>query len=228
MTNTIASRLENIRSRIACNLQQAGRDSNFITLLAVSKTKPVSDIQQAYAAGQRQFGENYAQEAVEKIQLLSHLEDIQWHFIGPLQSNKTRIVAENFDWVQSVEREKIARRLNDQRPAEKAPLQVLLQVNISDEASKSGLTPDGVLELADKVAAMDNLVLRGLMTIPAKQDQAALEQDFARMYALYERLKHEYPQVDTLSMGMSGDMEEAIKAGSTMVRLGSAIFGARD
>ncbi|GLP98095.1 YggS family pyridoxal phosphate enzyme [Paraferrimonas sedimenticola] len=180
-----------------------------------------------YGFGQRAFGENYVQEGVEKIQALSHL-DIDWHFIGPLQSNKTRLVAEHFDWVQTVERLKIAKRLSEQRPSDLAPLKVLIQVNISQEASKSGVLLEEIDELADAIAELPKLELRGLMAIPAADvSEAEQTRVLKAMQDAYTRLKNRYPQLDTLSMGMSGDMDLAIANGSTMVRVGSAIFGAR-
>lgn len=202
-----------------------------VTLIAVSKTKPVTAIEQAYHAGQRAFGENYVQEGMEKTQALAHLADIEWHFIGPLQSNKTKEVAQHFDWVQSLDREKIARRLNEQRPANMPPLQVLIQVNIDDEASKSGIEPDQLASFAQHISELPQLRLRGLMAIPApattQADQERLAKSFARMHDLFLTLQSQYSTVDTLSMGMSGDIELAITQGANMVRVGSAIFGAR-
>jgi len=207
----------------ACNL--SNRSSNNITLLAVSKTKPNKLIEQAYEAGQRDFGENYVQESIEKIAQLAHLLDICWHFIGPIQSNKTRQIAENFSWVQGVDRIKIASRLNEQRSQQDSPLNVCLQINISNENNKSGVLVNDLPELAKFVNDCDNLVLRGLMAIPEKNDSTDA---FKQMQSLFLNLQQTYPQVDTLSMGMSGDMEQAIKSGSTMVRIGTAIFGARE
>ncbi|GAM77571.1 hypothetical protein yggS [Vibrio ishigakensis] len=201
-------------------------------LLAVSKTKPNQAILDALEAGHRQFGENYVQEGVEKIQYFQehHSQfDIEWHFIGPIQSNKTKPIAENFDWVHSVERAKIAKRLSDQRGEDKEPLQVLIQVNTSAEESKSGVNEQEVLELAKSISELPNITLRGLMSIPASvQDYQQQLEAFNELKALFEQLKSQYPQVDTLSMGMSGDMQAAVEAGSTMVRIGTAIFGARD
>lgn len=203
-----------------------------MTLLAVSKTKPFSAIEQAYAAGQRAFGENYVQEGVDKI-LAAQQQDwqqdpIEWHFIGPLQSNKTRLVAEHFDWMQTVDRLKIAERLNQQRPADLAPLKVCLQVNISGESTKSGLNIEQVLPLAEEIVKLDKLELKGLMAIPQATQDEQLEQQFAEMQRCYRALQTRFPGVDTLSIGMSGDMQAAINAGSTMVRIGTAIFGARN
>lgn len=213
--------------------KQVDRDSNEIQLLAVSKTKPVSLIKLAYQSGLRHFGENYVQESVEKIQQIKLDDDfdekLTWYFIGPLQSNKTRPVAENFDWVQSVERLKIAQRLNDQRPADLADLNICLQVNISGEVSKSGTTLTQVIELASQVNQLPRLKLRGIMAIPEKtDDQQRLEQQLNEMHKIYLQLQQLYPDIDTLSMGMSGDLATAIACGSTMVRIGTDIFGARD
>ncbi|MBT0585492.1 YggS family pyridoxal phosphate-dependent enzyme [Alteromonas oceanisediminis] len=225
---TIADSLHCAQNLIAQSLNNANRPANAVKLLAVSKTKPVSDLRAAYIAGQRLFGENYVQEGVSKIEALQDLKDIEWHFIGPLQSNKTRLVAEHFDWVHSVDRLKIAGRLSDQRPHYKGPMNVCIQVNIDDEESKSGVSADEVGALADAVSSCVNLRLRGLMTIPnASQNNTQLDQSFQRMATLFTDLKGQYSTIDTLSMGMSGDLDQAISAGSTMVRLGTAIFGAR-
>ena len=196
-------------------------------LLAVSKTRPPGDIQAAFEAGLRDFGESYLREAVAKIDYLSDLP-LTWHFIGPIQSNKTRPIAEHFQWVHSVDREKIARRLNDQRPAELPPLQVCLQVNISGEKSKSGCSPAQLPELARIVDALPMLSLRGLMAIPAAtKDEARQREAFARLRMIFEELQADFPEMDTLSMGMSADLEAAIAEGSTLVRVGTAIFGPR-
>ncbi|UAA39785.1 YggS family pyridoxal phosphate-dependent enzyme [Paraneptunicella aestuarii] len=226
---TIANRLKSALDTIQDSALKAGRNPQEILLLAVSKTKPNQAIREAWNAGQRMFGENYVQEGIQKIADLSDLEGIQWHMIGPLQSNKTKVVAEHFDWVQSVDRAKIAERLNEQRPEDLAPLQVCIQVNISDEDSKSGLLPEEVMPLAETISQLPRLNLRGLMAIPAATESEQ-EQRFAftQMQDLYHQLKQKYPQVDTLSMGMSGDVDMAIACGSTMVRIGTAIFGARD
>ncbi|KGQ61213.1 YggS family pyridoxal phosphate-dependent enzyme [Gallibacterium anatis] len=224
----IAQNLAHIRQQIAdCHPTQE------VTLLAVSKTKPFADILKAYHAGQRQFGENYVQEGVEKIQLAQqqNLNDITWHLIGPLQSNKTRIVAEHFDWVQTIDRVKIAERLSQQRPDHLQPLQVLIQINISDENSKSGITPQQMEELAQQIINLPKLQLRGLMAIPAPTEdinqQTAV---FNQMKVLLQQLQQRFPQqkIDTLSMGMTDDMQTAIACGSTMVRIGTAIFGKRN
>ncbi|MCV2883498.1 YggS family pyridoxal phosphate-dependent enzyme [Aestuariibacter sp. AA17] len=225
---TIAERLKSALETIRQTADNANRASDSVQLLAVSKTKPVSDIVLAYEAGQRKFGENYVQEGVEKIQALQALEGTEWHFIGPLQSNKTRLVAEHFDWVQSIDREKIARRLNEQRTPHKA-LNVCIQVNINDEQSKSGVALNEIKPLAHAIASMPHLTLRGLMAIPNNDlDDAALRETFVQMKNAFTQLQAQYPTVDTLSMGMSGDMTAAIENGSTMVRIGTAIFGARN
>lgn len=226
---SIQHNLQEVRQRIAAAAARCGRSPEEITLLAVSKTKPASDVAEALQAGQLAFGENYVQEGVDKILTLAGVYQPEWHFIGPLQSNKSRLVAEHFAWCHTVDRLRIATRLNDQRPAHLPPLNVLIQVNISDENSKSGIMPDALPELAQAVAALPNLQLRGLMAIPAPekdyQRQLAVCQEMADLLA---SLKKHYPSVDTLSLGMSDDMEAAIAAGSTMVRIGTAIFGARD
>jgi len=226
---SIQHNLQQLRQRIRAAATQCGRDPEEVTLLAVSKTKPASAVEEAIAAGQLAFGENYVQEGVEKIEALAAHPQVEWHFIGPLQSNKSRLVAEHFAWCHTVDRLKIAQRLNDQRPDALPPLNVLIQVNISDENSKSGIMLEDLPELAQQVAALPRLQLRGVMAIPAP------ESDYARQLAVCQRmadafrqLKQRYPDVDTLSLGMSDDMEAAIAAGSTMVRIGTAIFGARD
>lgn len=227
---SISQNLSHISQKIRNLEQQSERLSHSVKLLAVSKTKPVEDIEQAVSAGQRCFGENYVQEGVEKIRYFAEKggESLEWHFIGPLQSNKTKLVAEHFDWMQTLDREKIAQRLNEQRPAHLAPLQVLIQINISDEASKSGIAPEEMLPLARQIAALPNLRLRGLMAIPkAQSDFEAQKAELAQMQQLFLQLQAEFPQADTLSMGMSDDMAAAIECGSTMVRIGTAIFGKR-
>ena len=229
--NDIAHNLAQVRDKISAAASRCGRLSEEVTLLAVSKTKPASAVEEAMAAGQRAFGENYVQEGVEKIRFFQDkgVTELQWHFIGPLQSNKSRLVAEHFDWCHTVDRLKIATRLSEQRPAHLPPLNVLIQVNISDEQSKSGIEPEAVDALAAEVSALPNLCLRGLMAIPAPETE--YDKQFAvaqQMAVAFARLKTHYPTVDTLSLGMSDDMEAAIAAGSTMVRIGTAIFGARD
>ncbi|MBK0098608.1 YggS family pyridoxal phosphate-dependent enzyme [Erwinia sp. S63] len=226
---SIEHNLQKVRERIAAAAARCGRAPEEITLLAVSKTKPASAVAEAIAAGQQAFGENYVQEGVEKVAELAAHPDLQWHFIGPLQSNKSRLVAENFAWCHTVDRERIAQRLNDQRPEALPPLNVLIQVNISDENSKSGIMLEAIPALAAQIAALPRLRLRGLMAIPAP------ESDYDRQFAVcqqmadaFNALKQDYPDVDTLSLGMSDDMDAAIAAGSTMVRIGTAVFGARD
>lgn len=228
--SVIAANLQAVNRRIAAAAQQAGRPAGEVALLAVSKTFPAADVRAAFDAGQRAFGENYVQEGLDKIARLADLRgELCWHFIGPLQSNKTRAVAEHFDWVHAIDRLRIAERLSAQRPAGMAPLQVCLQVNISGEASKSGVTPDEVPVLARAVAALPGLRLRGLMAIPeAVAEVAAQRRPFAALRALLDALRADGLDVDTLSMGMSADMEAAIAEGATLVRIGTAIFGARD
>jgi pyridoxal phosphate enzyme (YggS family) len=224
---TIAERLKSVQITVNQFTLDAHRPSNAVKLLAVSKTKPVSDIVHAYEAGQRLFGENYVQEGVEKIQTLQTFDDIEWHYIGPLQSNKTRLVAEHFSWVHAIDRLKIAQRLNSQISTDKA-LNVCIQVNIDDDENKAGIRADQLNDLAKAISELPNLSLRGLMTIPkANQSQAQQIASFAHMSLLFEDLKKHYSSVDTLSMGMSGDMQNAISHGSTMVRIGTAIFGSR-
>lgn len=229
--NDIAHNLAQVRDKISAAVALCGRAPEEVTLLAVSKTKPASAIEEAINAGQRAFGENYVQEGVEKIRYFQEAgqTDLQWHFIGPLQSNKSRLVAEHFDWCHTVDRLKIASRLSEQRPAHLPPLNVLIQVNISDETSKSGIAPEEVDALAQAVAALPGLCLRGLMAIPAPESEYVRQFAVAQQMAVaFARLKTHYPTVDTLSLGMSDDMEAAIAAGSTMVRIGTAIFGARN
>ena len=223
--STLADNLSAISARIASAAQAAGRDPASVQLLAVSKTKPASAIREIHAAGVCDFGENYLQEALTKQQALGDLPLI-WHFIGPIQSNKTKAIAEHFDWVHSVDRLKIAQRLSEQRPAGLAPLNICLQVNVSGEDSKSGCTPADLPALAKAVAALPNLRLRGLMAIPEPtDDRAAQEAAFATLRQLQEGLGL---GLDTLSMGMSHDLEAAIAQGATWVRIGTALFGARD
>ena len=226
---SISHNLSEINQQLRQLEKQCGRPENAVQLLAVSKTKPVADIEQAIAAGQRAFGENYVQEGVEKINYFAERNDLEWHFIGPLQSNKTKLVAEHFDWMQTLDREKIAQRLNDQRPSHLSPLQVLIQINISDESSKSGIAPEEMLPLAQKIAQLPRLRLRGLMAIPKPERDPVLQKKaLAEMAALFAQLQQHFDGIDTLSMGMSEDMPAAVECGSTMVRIGTAIFGARD
>ena len=224
---TIAANLQAVRERIAAACVAAGRPVAAVELLAVSKTWPAAAVRDAAAAGQRRFGESYVQEAVPKVAALRDL-DLEWHFIGPLQSNKTRPVAEAFAWVHSVERLKIAERLSQQRPPGLGPLNVCLQVNVSGEASKSGCAPGEVAALAPAVAQLPNLRLRGLMAIPEPgEDVATQRRRFAILRELRERLAADGLVLDTLSMGMSDDLEAAVLEGATMVRVGTAIFGER-
>lgn len=223
----IAERLANIHRIIQETARAAGRDPTAITLLAVSKTRPVTDLQAALAAGQRAFGENYLQDALPKIQALEG-QGAEWHYIGPIQSNKTRPIAEHFHWVHSLADAKHAQRLNDQRPMDAPPLQVCLQVNISGEAQKSGLAPNETLVLAREIQQLPRLRLRGLMTLPRPTMVYAVQRyAFAALRAIRDELNLEGLDLDTLSMGMSADLEAAILEGSTLVRVGTAIFGPR-
>ncbi|MEX5746526.1 YggS family pyridoxal phosphate-dependent enzyme [Massilia sp. X63] len=229
--STIAGNLQAVEATIQAACSSAGRDRKEVQLLAVSKTFPAEAVVEAMAAGQRAFGENYLQEAVDKMAEVARLQPgvpLSWHFIGPIQSNKTRPIAASFDWVHTVERLKIAQRLSEQRPPERGPLDICLQVNISGEASKSGAAEAELPELARQVAALPNLRLRGLMAIPeASNDPAQQRVAFARLRRLFEDLKAGGLALDTLSMGMSGDLAAAVAEGATIVRIGSAIFGAR-
>jgi len=230
---SIEDNLQAVRERIARAAAAAGRDPGSVTLLAVSKTHPAALVGQALAAGQQAFGENYVQEAIEKMDLLRAGEQsvckLEWHLIGPLQSNKTRVVAARFDWVHSVESEKVARRLSDQRPAGMVPLNVLIQVNVSGESSKSGVAPAEALSLASAISQLPRLRLRGLMAIPEPTQDAALQRSrFRELKKLLEQMQEQHPGLDTLSMGMSDDLESAIAEGATMVRIGTAIFGRRE
>ncbi|RDS93001.1 YggS family pyridoxal phosphate-dependent enzyme [Pseudomonas fluorescens] len=223
--STIADNIGQVSQRIRAAADAVQRDANSIHLLAVSKTKPAQALREAYAAGMRDFGENYLQEALGKQAELTDLP-LSWHFIGPIQSNKTRAIAENFAWVHSVDRLKIAQRLSEQRPADLPPLNICIQVNVSGEASKSGCTPADLPALANAISALPRLKLRGLMAIPEPTDDRA-EQDaaFASVRDLQNSLNL---PLDTLSMGMSHDLESAIAQGATWVRIGTALFGARD
>ncbi|MCS3469350.1 pyridoxal phosphate enzyme (YggS family) [Pseudomonas sp. JUb42] len=223
--STIAANISTLGARIHAAATKAQRDPAAIGLLAVSKTKPAEALREAYAAGLRDFGENYLQEALGKQAELSDLP-LCWHFIGPIQSNKTRAIAENFAWVHSVDRLKIAQRLSEQRPAELPPLNICIQVNVSGEASKSGCAPQDLPALANAINALPNLKLRGLMAIPEPtEDRAAQSAAFATVRNLLDSLNL---PLDTLSMGMSHDLEAAIEQGATWVRIGTALFGARD
>lgn len=217
----IANNLTLIQQRITLACQLCHRDADSVQLLAVSKTKPAIELRAAYAAGQRDFGENYLQEALDKQQQLQDL-DIIWHFIGPIQSNKTRAIAEHFTWVHSVDRLKIARRLSDQRPKHLTPLNICIQVNIDDEATKSGVSLIELPQLLEDIHKLPNITLRGLMAIPSATSNSEQAQHSFR------KLAQALPDnLDTLSMGMSGDLEAAIAAGATIVRIGTDIFGAR-
>jgi pyridoxal phosphate enzyme (YggS family) len=222
----IAQHLDTVRQRIATAAQAAGRDPSSIKLLAVSKTRSVTDLLEALDAGQTCFGESYLQEAVAKIEALkSH--SCEWHFIGPCQSNKTAAIARHFDWIHSVDRLKIAQRLSDQRQ-NKEPLNILLQVNTSGERTKSGVTPDKLEELANAVKRLPAIKLRGLMTIPARQTEPELQRrPFRLLREFFDLLNEKDFELDTLSMGMTNDLEAAIMEGATIVRIGTAIFGTR-
>jgi pyridoxal phosphate enzyme (YggS family) len=224
---TIGDNLQAVRQRIALAAHACGRDPADITLLAVSKTFGADAVAAALACGQHAFGENYVQEALEKIAALQDL-NLQWHFIGPIQSNKTRLLAEHFDWVHSVDRAKIAERLSAARPPYMAPLQICIQVNIGGEDTKSGVAPADAAALARAIAALPRLKLRGLMAIPPPSaDPAQQRRHFAALRELKEQLTHNGVALDTLSMGMSADLEAAVAEGATIVRVGTAIFGER-
>lgn len=224
----LSDNIANLRQRVRLGAQKSQRGDSDILLLAVSKTRPAEDIRAAYNCGLREFGESYLQEALQKMAALEDL-DLTWHFIGPIQSNKTRPIAEHFDWVHSVGRSKIARRLNEQRPDGLAPLQVCLQVNISGEDTKSGAALEELPQLVRDILTLPRLKLRGLMAIPAATDNVQLQrQSFVRLRTALEQLQAIAPGMDTLSMGMSGDMEAAIAEGATIVRVGTAIFGDRN
>jgi PLP dependent protein len=224
---TIPDNLQRVRERMAAACAGAQRPVNEVTLLAVSKTFGPDAVREAFAAGQAAFGENYIQEAVEKIALLGDLP-LEWHCIGPIQSNKTRLVATHFDWAHTIDRLKVAQRLSEQRPEELPALQVCIQVNVDGGATKAGVPPDETLALAQEVARLPRLALRGLMTIPEPAaDFAAQKAVHLKAKALFEELRSTGLALDTLSMGMTADLEAAIAAGSTMVRVGTAIFGGR-
>lgn len=225
---TISANLQAVLARIDAAARQYGRDPRDVALLAVSKTWPADCVRDAAAAGQQAFGENYVQEGLEKIAGL-RMCGLEWHFIGPLQSNKTRPVAENFDWVHSIDRLKIAERLSEQRPESLPPLSVCLQVNVSGEATKSGASPAEAPALASAIARLPRLRLRGLMAIPEPVETLSAQRlPFRRLRELYEQLQADGLAMDTLSMGMSHDLEAAIAEGATLVRVGTAIFGERN
>ncbi len=227
MSTSVSANLAQVRKRIELACQAVGRASDTVKLLAVSKTMPAQAVREAYAAGQLAFGENYIQEGVDKIAVLADLP-LEWHCIGPIQSNKTKLVAENFAWVHSIDRLKIAERLSAQRPAHLPPLQVCLQVNVDGGSNKSGVAPEDLLALAQAVAKLPHLQLRGIMTIPepaeTEAEARAVHQQAKR---LFDHLKTAGLTLDTLAMGMTADLEAAVAEGSTCVRVGTAIFGAR-
>lgn len=224
----IEQALDNVNQRIATACSASQRPTGSVRLLAVSKTKPESDIRAAYAAGQRDFGENYVQEGVQKVAALQDLNDICWHFIGPLQSNKSKDVAQHFDWMHSLDRLKVARRLNQQRTALQVPLQVLIQVNIDDEAAKAGIALSDIDAFAAALTEFPRLQLRGLMAIPqADASGPAQARSYHLLHQALTTLQANHPSVDTLSLGMSNDLDAAIQHGTTMVRIGTSIFGKR-
>ncbi len=226
-TPSLEKNYRSVQQAVDRYCHQFGRHRDDVQLIAVSKKKPATQIEALYHLGHRAFGESYVQEAVEKIEALAALP-IEWHFIGPIQSNKTRLIAEHFDWVHSVASLKVAQRLSDQRGEDQPPLNVLIQVNISNEISKSGIPMDEAIELANKVSGLPRIKLRGLMAIPAVSRSLPEQQDaFLRLAELLVQLNQQGMEMDCLSMGMSGDLEAAIAAGSTHVRIGTAIFGAR-
>lgn len=226
--STLEHRYQAVKAHISSACEQTHRSPTEVQLLAVSKTKPAHMVEILYHLGQRSFGENYLQDALEKITVLSHLHDIEWHFIGPIQSNKTRVIAEHFQWVETLDRDKIAQRLNDQRPHDLPALNVLIQVNISREEQKSGIAPEQVATFAQFIASLPKLSLKGLMCIPeATEDESALAAQFDEMQQLLQQLTNIHPQCTVLSMGMSNDLSLAIKHGSSQVRIGTDIFGAR-
>jgi len=229
--SSIADNLGSVTRRIQKATMQAGRKPDSVSLLAVSKTRSAEDLREAVAAGQLAFGENYLQEALDKMAELSDLTEIDWHFIGPIQSNKTRQIASAFSWVHSVDRLKVARRLSEQRETGLPPLNICLQVNINNEQSKSGCQPDELPELISGISQLPGLKLRGLMAIPdPEQAESALRVSFRKLANTLKELRRDYPEagpLDTLSMGMSGDLEMAIAEGATWVRIGTAVFGER-
>lgn len=224
----VVAALQSVRQQIIDMANRHGRDPADIQLLAVSKTKPIAAIEAAWSAGQHAFGENYPDEAVDKIMSLQD-KAIDWHFIGAIQSRKAAALATHFSWVHGVDRLKVAKKLSDSRPADADPLNICIQVNIDKEASKSGVSPSETLALADECAELPGLRLRGLMAIPAPSTDTVVQRDaFSRLRNLFEQVKSTHTDLDTLSMGMSGDLDSAIAEGATIVRVGTAIFGARD
>ena len=227
-SNCIKDRLKQVEARIQKAASLANRDANHITLLAVSKTKPVSDIVTAYSNGHRHFGENYVQEAVDKVKILSDKKDILWHFIGPLQSNKSKFIAEYFDWFHSLDRIKIAKRLNEQRTPYQNPLNVCVQVNVDDENNKAGIAVEEVEDFVASIQKYERICCRGLMTIPkAGVDDSERRQSFATMQVLFSKCAQKFERFDTLSMGMSQDLELAVEYDANIIRVGTDIFGAR-
>ena len=227
--NTLAERLINVRENIRQVAAQSNRNLTPVKLLAVSKTFAPSDIEIAYRLAQRAFGENYVQEFADKVQQLAHLTDIEWHFIGPLQANKSKIIAQHAHWLHTLDRLKIAQRLNEQRPSELAPLNVLIQVNISNDPAKSGIPLSDVAEFAQQLHSFERLQLRGLMAIPAVDlSESELTTQYQQLAAELAVLQSHYPHCTELSIGMSNDMHIAIAQGATIVRIGTAIFGKRD
>ena len=225
---TIEQRLHAVLGHISQAEQRFTRTGGSVQLLAVSKTRPASDIREAWQVGQKMFGENYLQEALEKIEQLADC-DIEWHFIGPIQSNKTKEIAQNFSWVHSVDRLKIARRLSEQRPVHLPPLSICLQINVDNEATKSGVLATEAIALAKEIQALPNLHLRGLMAIPTASSDFETQRDaFKRVRVLFEQIQQSGINLDTLSMGMTNDLEAAIAEGATIVRIGTAIFGPRE
>lgn len=225
----IANRLAKTQNNIELIAKKFNRATNSVQLMAVSKTKPNEDVEAAYQQGQRIFGENYAQELANKASQLAHLKDIEWHYIGPIQSNKTKIIAQAANWIDSLDRIKIAKRLNQHGEELNKVINVLIQVNISNSETKSGVAVEDVDDFAEALSELPYIQLRGLMAIPDKKDDIGqIKNEFLTMKTCYHALQQQYKQIDTLSLGMSGDIEPAIECGSTLVRIGTAIFGARN
>lgn len=226
--NTIANRLATAHDKIKFAAQKVEKAATNVKLMAVSKTKPVDMIIEAYNSGQRIFGENYAQELSDKVKQLDNLSDIEWHYIGPIQSNKTKIITESASWIDSVDRLKIAKRINEHAKELGKQVNILIQVNISKSEQKSGIYLEDVAELAAQINSLEHISLRGLMAIPDNySDRKLISKEFNLMNTCFNELKQQYPSVDTLSLGMSGDLDIAVECGSTMVRIGTDIFGAR-